>query len=61
MYFDVTLTKCTNSKGLYNELLRYDLNVTDMENEVFVYGFIDSKDFERVVRICKRYGKIKTK
>lgn len=60
MYFDVTLTKCSNAIGLYRELSRYELNVTDMISEVYVYGMIDSKDFERIARICSRYGKIKT-
>lgn len=58
MYFDKTLTNCTNSRALYAELKRYGLNVTDMGREVYVYGEIEAKQYDTIIRICAEYGDI---
>ncbi len=59
MYILVEFYICLDSKKLYRELEKYNMNVTDMGNgKVFAYG--GNKTGEQVaiiISICDRYGK----
>lgn len=59
MYILVEFYICLDSKKLYRELEKYNMNVTDMGNgKVFAYG--ENKTSEQVaiiLAICDRYGR----
>lgn len=52
----VTMKNVVDSRGLYMELARYNLNVTDLGTEVLVYG--DVYDVANVLAICRKWGDI---
>lgn len=59
MYILVEFYICLNSKKLFRELEKYNMNVTDMGNgKVFAYG--ENKTGEQIaiiLSICDRYGR----
>lgn len=59
MYILLEFYICLNSKKLFRELEKYNMNVTDMGNgKVFAYG--ENKTGEQVaiiLSICDRYGR----
>lgn len=59
MYILVEFCSCFNSKKLYGELEKYNMNVTDMgDGKVFAYG--ENKTGEQIaiiLSICDIYGR----
>lgn len=52
----VVMKNVVNSRKLYMELARYNLNVTDLDTEVYVYG--DACNIDDILNICKKWGDI---
>lgn len=52
----IVMKSVADSMGLYGELAKYKLNVTDLETEVLVYGDVD--DVTEVLAICRKWGDI---
>ena len=48
-----------DSKGLYEELKPYKMNVTDLSESIFVYGRMDSLFLPEVIFILLKYGDAK--
>ena len=57
MYITITGAKI-DSRALYAEVKRYQMNVLDLETRVFVYGTVDIREpiIEYVLKICYKYG-----
>ena len=47
-----------DSRALYAEVKRYQMNVLDLETRVFVYGIVDIREpiIEYILKICYNYG-----
>ena len=54
----VTVKPRVQSRELYEKLLPYKANVTDLGDKVYVYAEIDIREdaVEHILAICKEYG-----
>ena len=54
----VTVKPRVKSRELYERLLPYKANVTDIGDKVYVYTEIDIREdaIEHILKICKGYG-----
>lgn len=54
----ITVKPRAKSRELYDRLLPYKANVTDLGDKIYVYTEIDIREdaIEHILRICKEYG-----
>lgn len=45
-----------DSRELYNMVEKYEINVTDMDGEVILYGMIHSYELCSILSICEKFG-----
>ena len=60
VYLSVTIAGKVDSKELWEDVKRYDVNVTDMVEFTSVYGKVSMYDSMFIIDICRKYGDIKT-
>lgn len=58
VYVNCTIKGKIDSKELWNDICRYDVNVTDMGEVTFVYGQVSMYDSMFIIDICRKYGDI---
>lgn len=58
VYINVTIKGKIDSKELWEDIKRYDVNVTDTGEVTFVYGEASMYDSMFIIDICRKYGDI---
>lgn len=58
VYINVTIKGKIDSKELWEDIRRYDVNVTDMGEVTFVHGEASMCDLILIISICRKYGDI---
>ena len=59
----VTVKPRANSSELYERLLSFKANVTDLGDTIYVYTIIDIREdaIEKMLNICREYGECSVK
>ena len=54
----IEVKNCKESRKLYDELKKYQLNVIDMGAKTVVHATIDIRDdaMENILKVCNKYG-----
>lgn len=58
VYINVTIKGKIDSKQLWEDIKRYDVNVTEMGEITFVHGEASMYDSMFIIDICHKYGDI---
>lgn len=58
VYVNVQINGKIDSKELWNDVKRYDINVTDLGEMTMVYGKVSMYDSMFIIDICRKYGDI---
>lgn len=58
VHINVTIKGKIDSKELWEDIKRYDVNVTDMGEVTFVHGEASMYDSMFIIDICRKYGDI---
>lgn len=53
----IKITGKINSLDLWEHIARYEVNLTDLEDFVYVYGKTNLNDAMTIIRICALYGR----
>lgn len=56
VYVNCTINGKIDSRELWDDLNRYDVNVTDLGEVTYVYGQVSMYDSLFVIDICRKYG-----
>lgn len=60
VYLNVTIKGKVDSRQLWKDIEKYDVNVTDLEAFTAVYGKVSMYDSMFIIDICRKYGDIET-
>jgi len=58
VYVNVQINGKIDSNELWNDVKRYDINVTDLGEMTMVYGKVSMYDSMFIIDICRKYGDI---
>lgn len=58
VYINVTIKGKIDSKELWEDIKRYNVNVTDVGEVTFVHGEASMYDSMFIIDICRKYGEI---
>ena len=58
VYINVTIKGKINSKELWEDIKRYNVNVTEVGEVTFVHGEASMYDSMFIIDICRKYGEI---
>jgi hypothetical protein len=58
VYINVTIKGKIDSKELWEDIKRYNVNVTEVGEVTFVHGEASMYDSMFIIDICRKYGEI---